>query len=55
MDSLGLDSDTKLEDAGSRRWGTRCAKMLVILCIVSSLTLVALDGSGPLMGFAFEP
>jgi hypothetical protein len=51
----GLDSDTKLEDAGSSQWGTRCAKMLAILCVASSLAMVALSGSDPLMGFAFEP
>jgi hypothetical protein len=29
--------------------------MLGILCVASSLTLVALGGFDPLMGFAFEP
>jgi hypothetical protein len=29
--------------------------MLATLCVASSLTLVALGGSDPLMGFAFEP
>jgi hypothetical protein len=38
----------------SPRWGTGCAKMLAILCVASSLVLVALGGSDPLMGFTFE-
>jgi hypothetical protein len=52
---LGLESDTKLEDTGSPRWGIVCGKMLAILCVASSLALVALGGSNPLMGFDFEP
>jgi hypothetical protein len=50
-----LDSDPKFEDAGSLRWGTMCAKILATLYVASSLTLVALGGSDPLMGFIFEP
>jgi hypothetical protein len=53
--SPSLDSDTKLEDAETNRWGVGCAKMLAILCVALSLTLVALGGSNPLTGFTFEP
>jgi hypothetical protein len=42
-----LDSNTKLEDVGSPRWGTGCAKMLAILRVTSSLALIALGGSDP--------
>jgi hypothetical protein len=44
-----------LEDDGSPKWGTGCAKILATLCVALSLALVALGSSDPSMGFAFEP
>jgi hypothetical protein len=36
-----------LEDVGSPRWDAGRAKMLVILCVASSLALVVLGGLNP--------
>jgi hypothetical protein len=35
--------------------GLRMCQLVATLCVASSLTLVALGNSDPLMGFAFEP
>jgi hypothetical protein len=35
--------------------GLGMCQVVATLCVASSLALVALGGSDPLMGFAFEP